>query len=372
MSQLINEEDLVIHILNVGQGDSIIVEFPINKDGLRSYALVDAYKKDKTTRYLEKLQSNSACKTQLNFICATHPHWDHISAINSFLTNPVFRPDEFWDSGFRHQMKTYKTILSTLLTERIRMIRVTSGMEWYYGKVQITALAPSIGLRNRYATYGVDMNNASIVLRFEHHDEDILMKKSEEYAERDPQEVNRYDEGKSVVILAGDAEFDSWSYIVREFPRLEATISKFYRPIMTEVKKYMINYLNCSILKVAHHGSMHSTPLDACEIMSPRIAIMSTREEWKTSTKGKLELTRSMFPHESSVIALEESEAMVVTTDGSYEKRMINTNNAELFESYQGEGSVIVIIPPDGEAKIHKLDDELSEDPDPRPLYIPT
>jgi beta-lactamase superfamily II metal-dependent hydrolase len=66
-------------------------------------------------------------------------------------------------------------------------------MEWYYGKVQITALAPSIGLRNRYATYGVDMNNASIVLRFEHHDEDILMKKSEEYAEREPPEVNRYD-----------------------------------------------------------------------------------------------------------------------------------------------------------------------------------
>ena len=53
--------------------------------------------------------------------------------------------------------------------------------------------------------------------------------------------------------------------------------------------------------------------------------------------KRKLELTRSIFPHESSVIAVEESETMVLTTDGSYENRMINTNNVDLFEPYQEE-----------------------------------
>jgi hypothetical protein len=40
-------------------------------------------------------------------------------------------------------------------------------MKSYIGTLRITALGPSVALRNRYATSGIDMNNASIVLRLE-------------------------------------------------------------------------------------------------------------------------------------------------------------------------------------------------------------
>jgi hypothetical protein len=37
----------------------------------------------------------------------------------------------------------------------------------------------------------------------------------------------------------------------------------------------MINYLNFPLVKVDHHGSMHSAPLDIYEIMTPKKALIS-------------------------------------------------------------------------------------------------
>ncbi|MFW6129073.1 MAG: hypothetical protein ACOC6P_02360 [Candidatus Aminicenantaceae bacterium] len=42
-------------------------------------------------------------------------------------------------------------------------------------------LSPSVVLRNKYDIYGIDMNNASVVLRLEHHRDDVLSMRSLEY-----------------------------------------------------------------------------------------------------------------------------------------------------------------------------------------------
>jgi len=41
MAKPIRPEDLVIHVLNVGFGDAIVVELPADKQGLRRYGVVD-------------------------------------------------------------------------------------------------------------------------------------------------------------------------------------------------------------------------------------------------------------------------------------------------------------------------------------------
>jgi hypothetical protein len=38
-------------------------------------------------------------------------------------------------------------------------------MRRFIGNTEVTVLTPSIALRNRYDTYGIDVNNASISLR---------------------------------------------------------------------------------------------------------------------------------------------------------------------------------------------------------------
>ncbi|MBN2000835.1 hypothetical protein JW935_25015, partial [candidate division KSB1 bacterium] len=258
---------------------------------------------------------------------------------------------EFWDSGFRHNSNIYRTILTTLKSKSIPTIRASSGMERYIGNVSITVLAPSILLRNRYATYGVDMNNASIVLRLEHHSENVLAIKSEEYVGNISQEDIRK-AGKSVVILAGDAEFDSWSHIIQEFPKLERQST--HQPLVNK----MINYLACHTIKVAHHGSMHSSPLDVYEKMGPNLAVISTKQEQSTSEVG----TRNMFPHDSSILALKECKADILTTDGSYEASLLNMNQPQ-------QGSIILAIPPGAGPHWCKMNDA-SGDPIPEPTVL--
>lgn len=357
MTAPIQPEDLVIHFLNVGFGDTILLEFPADLSGQRAYGLVDCRNSVKTRRYLNKLQDIRPGRDSLEFICATHPHMDHIAGIRSFLSGEKHRAQQFWDSGFRHNSQTYLSILEAILAEGIEMVRVTSGMEWYFGRVQITALAPSVAVRNRYATYGVDMNNASIVLRIEHREEDVLLHKSREYrGEASLEDIRAA--GASVVILAGDAEFDSWTHITQEFPRLERTSA--HDPLV----KRMINYLACAVIKVAHHGSMHSTPLDVYEKMAPELAIVSAEQETGTKRIGERELTRDLFPHKSSTIALEEVGARLVTTDGNYEAEL-DRNGRPKDPELAHPGSIVVVVPPGGRPRWTKLDDTSGQVPDP-------
>lgn len=343
----IKPEDLVIHFLNVGFGDNIILQFPAGEDGVRKYGLVDCRKGEKTLDYLGKLMQPHA---KLAFICATHPHSDHISGISSVIDSE-FCPEEFWDSGFRQYSLTYRNILLAVIKHKIKMLRVSSGLEWYFNRVKITALSPSIALRNRYATYGVDMNNASIVLRIENSKEDVLLTKSREY---DPNATEEDTEaGPSVVILAGDAEFDSWSHICQEYPRIERT--SYHDPLV----KKMVNYLGSSVIKVAHHGSMHSTPLDVYEKMTPSLAIISTKQSLSSTKRDNTpfpKLNRSMFPHQSSVAALEESDVRVVTTDGSYEGQVQEDGTRKDPENVH-TGSIVVVVPPKGKIRWLKMED---------------
>jgi beta-lactamase superfamily II metal-dependent hydrolase len=346
------DSDLIFHFLNVGFGDTTIIEFPKN-NGQRQHALVDCRLAGKTKKYLQALREIRPAQPRLAFACATHPHYDHISGMGTILKDNPLRPHEFFDSGFRHNSITYWKILRLLQEKKIPLERVTSGMERYFGRVRMTALAPSISLRNRYATYGVDVNNASVVLRFEHHQSDVLFDESERYqGDRDP--VLERQAGKSVTILGGDAEFDSWAKIAEEFPKLESTDE--HQPLV----KKMINMLSCSVIKVSHHGSMHSIPLDVYERMSPHLAVISTRQKISSIQAGGRHLKRGLFPHRTASLALAEVGACVVTTDGSNEGHESSLSHPG---SHAGQGSVVVVVPKNGRPRFTKLDDTTKQIP---------
>lgn len=356
MATPIADQDLILHVLNVGMGDCILIELPADATGERSYAMVDCAAERKARTYLGKLRQLRRGRPQLVFLCATHPHQDHIRGIEPFLSDLEMRPAEFWDSGFRHGSTTYQSIMKALLDNNVRLVRVSAGMEWYFGRVQITALAPSVWLRNRYGTYGVDINNASIVLRIEHRKEDMLLIRSLEYSAENPALEDERKAGQSVVILAGDAEFDSWGHITQDFPRLETTAGPLVRK--------MVNYLACSVIKVAHHGSMHSASLDVYEKMMPEAAIVSTEQEIKTTTVGGRPWARGLFPHPSTIVALQEWGARVYTTDGSYESEAVNGGAARDAELAYA-GSIVVVVPPGGRPRLAKLHDKATQVPDP-------
>lgn len=81
-------QNLTVHFLDVGQGDSILIGYE-NKS-----MLIDAGESDKgevVTNYLH----NQGIST-LDYVVATHPHSDHIGGMNDVLNN--FKVEHFIDS----------------------------------------------------------------------------------------------------------------------------------------------------------------------------------------------------------------------------------------------------------------------------------
>ena len=202
-----------------------------------------------------------------------------MSVLEGFCDNnvpPAMKPRQFWDCGFRYNSARYLAILNYLAQhQEIQFIRVTSGTEFHYDEVEVLAIAPSIDMRNRYDTYGVEVNDASIVLRISF--------------------------GRGVAILAGDAHFDSWGKVCEEFPRKKHIT---YQPDnrgrsdMRDPNREDIaflsqeNQLNCQLLKVAHHGSKRGTSYEYIEKLSPsHFAIPCDLDsEYQSSWRHK-------FPH---------------------------------------------------------------------------
>ena len=73
----LTDDKLAVFVLNVGHGDSIVIRFPI-LDNRVLCAVVDCYNSQKVRHTLTKLGA-----TELPFVCATHPHSDHMQGFKA-------------------------------------------------------------------------------------------------------------------------------------------------------------------------------------------------------------------------------------------------------------------------------------------------
>jgi len=265
----LGKETLSVHILNVGDGDSIVIELPEMK-GERGHIVVDSYLGWKTVNYLKALGAKV-----LKLVVATHPHKDHILGLQKVMEDFNGPVEQFWDSGFRHTSSYWYNLIDYILGKQQEtiFIRPTSGLSTVMNGVEITVLAPSINLRNRYDTYGININNSSIVLKLTYK--------------------------KRTIILAADAQFESWAKITEEFPHMEKTTDPFQH-IQVDEGYYP---LDCYFLKVSHHGSKHGTALEAIEKLKPNWAAISCGDP---STHD--------FPHELSTKILTEVNTHILET----------------------------------------------------------
>jgi len=271
-----NKKALLIHLLNVGNGDSIIVETPEDETGERATIIVDCHKGDKTKKYLEFLGT-----THLDLVVATHPHRDHILGLPKVLRHFKGKIIQFWDSGFRHNTGDWDKLVDALNEQpKIRFVRPTAGLSTNIGGIQLTVLAPSISLRNRYDSYGVNINNASIVLKLDYQ--------------------------KKAVILAGDAQWDSWGKITEDFPHFFETTNPDQK---IQTKRF--NPLECDILKVAHHGSKHGTSLEAIEKLGRDFRMIKGP---KTTIISHAEGGSHDHPDQITMDILQAVESQVITT----------------------------------------------------------
>ncbi|WP_440949707.1 lamin tail domain-containing protein [Methanosphaerula subterraneus] len=109
---------LRVSVLDVGQGDSILIQSPAGKT-----MLVDAGDTDAGSRVVADLKARGV--TSLDAAVASHAHADHIGGYQAVLSQ--FPVGTFYDSGYPSTSSIYENLLTTIDQKNIRFITPTAG-----------------------------------------------------------------------------------------------------------------------------------------------------------------------------------------------------------------------------------------------------
>lgn len=158
-STMVVNDLLRVHFIDVGQGDSILIESP-NKH----YMLIDAGTKGAGQEVVNYLSSLGIEK--LDYVVATHPDADHIGGLIEVIN--TLKIDNFIDSGKVHTSATYEEVLSLIETNNIPF-QVASINEDVLldDKLQISVLSADHDAK--------DNNDASIVLKLVYDEISLLL-----------------------------------------------------------------------------------------------------------------------------------------------------------------------------------------------------
>lgn len=140
---------LRVHYIDVGQGDSILVQ--INNKNL----LIDAGDKDhkeKLKSYLKKQGVN-----KLDYIVATHPHGDHIGGMAEIINN--FQVGKFYAPKITSSTNAFENMVDALKKKNNKINVAKTGVSFKLDdKVECEMLAPN---SSKYD----DVNNYSAVIK---------------------------------------------------------------------------------------------------------------------------------------------------------------------------------------------------------------
>lgn len=348
---------LVYFLLNVGDGDTQLLLLPPDSgDGKRRLVIVDVATAGKLPALIEALHTAGLIEPpgspgQIRLLVATHPHYDHIGGMSDLLeryNGPSGCIEQFWDPGYYFPTPSFHTLMAQLETSPwVRRLQPTSGTALYLDSVQITALGPGIGLRNRFDTYGVGINDASITLM-------VTYPAAAIYTEPDPNSprMNR----RTVtgrprrLLLGGDAQFTSWAQTTIDFPAL----AQEQNPALAQELRAAqgTDYLTADVFKISHHASKHGVTLELLERVGAPVALVSS-----VAGGGKYG-----FPHLLAIEAAREARQATTTTNtprGSDQQLGIHVTGALLGTTGQPCGSIAVVVPsnPGQRPKLFRLMD---------------
>ena len=164
-------ETLRVHFIDVGQGDSILIQTPHNRENI----LIDGGSREAGQLVADYLKNHGVEK--INLLIATHPHEDHIGGLVLLLK--TFPVEKIIDSGKKHSSNTYKNYLRTILNQKIPLeIANDQKFTWEDG-LELSILGP---IKKDYE----EINNYSVVAKLVYGQVSFLFTGDmEKQAERD-------------------------------------------------------------------------------------------------------------------------------------------------------------------------------------------
>lgn len=328
-------DDLIYFLLNVGDGDTQLLLLP-KADGVRQALVVDVVAGKKLTNLIDELKAASLLPADPTFVLLvlSHPHADHIGGAGDFITRYRQRIEEVWEPGFYYPSPAFHRMMNAIGTEKLRHCQPTSGTTRYIGQVKVMALAPAISLRNRFDTYGVDVNNASIALKIEFPGRRVT--------DREPDGTYTRS-SRQALILGADAQTLSWAQVVMDFPQLGPDKGPVAKVLDTAQG---FEPLRAQVFKVPHHASKHGLNLELVETISPRYSLVSS-----VGGGGNYG-----FPHLTALDALREAIQQTAMTGASWRPDFDNgihyTCALEDNANHDPLGTIALVMSPTGQ-KLH-------------------
>ncbi|GKV54217.1 hypothetical protein NCCP2222_01640 [Sporosarcina sp. NCCP-2222] len=205
-------KEMKVHFINVGQGDSILIQAPDGKN-----ILVDGGPKSAGKHVVDFLKSKGVKK--IDYVVATHPDADHIGGLIEVLNKLTVT--NFVNSGREHTTQTYFELLTLVDNKNINYVEPEKA------EILLGDFTSDFYLQVLYVDpLAKDSNDASIVIRTGYKKVDFM--------------------------LMADASVEIENYLMDSYDNITA-----------------------DVLKMGHHGSNTSSSARFISNVKPSIGILS-------------------------------------------------------------------------------------------------
>lgn len=202
---------MLVHYINVGQGDSILIQ--VNDKNLLIDSGPESNKNDLLT-YLKNLNIDT-----LDYVIATHPHEDHIGNMHHIIN--TYNISAFYAPRVTASSKTFEEMIDSLKRKNLKINVIKQGISSIDlgNNTKVTVFSPN------HDSYD-NLNNYSPIMKIEYKNTSFL--------------------------FTGDAEEEVESELLK---------NNFL--------------LSSDVLKIGHHGSSTSTSSSFLKAVNPSICVIS-------------------------------------------------------------------------------------------------
>jgi competence protein ComEC len=259
------QKDLRLTFIDVGHGDSILIEFPKGEKMLMDGGGLYEDRFDIGKKVIAPLLWKKKIR-RIDTLVLTHPDPDHLKGL-IFIASQ-FSIGQFWDNGYQTESESYLQLKKTLSEKKIKTQSLNEETSpQIINGVEISVLNPSAWkTTQRKVQNPRDLNNSSLVMKLRFRDVSVL--------------------------LTGDIGKEAEERMLRKgYP------------------------LRADILKIPHHGSSSSSSPLFLERVKPSYAILSVGER----NIGRLphpEVLKRYGQLGTNILRTDRHGAITIVTDG--------------------------------------------------------